>query len=128
MAGARAGKLKVRASFRRAELALVRTVAAIVLRVALPGRGDATIVGTGELVGVASDVRTAHFVAVITAVVLGIAVEGHGYAATGFTLELARAARRFRAVLHLVAVIQAVVLPVAHPGFWDAPVTREKAS
>jgi len=105
MTRTRASELEVRASFRRAELALVGTIAAIIFRIALPSCGNATIVGTGELVGIASDIRTAHLVAIITAIIFGITVKGHRYAAAGFALEFVCAACGFCAVLHLIAVI-----------------------
>lgn len=113
------GELKVRAGFRCTELALVGAIATVIFRIALPSCGDATIVGTGELIGIASDIRTADFVAVITAIVFGIAMKRHRYAAAGFTLEFVCTAGRLCAVLHLVTVIQAIIFSVTHPGFWD---------
>lgn len=124
VARARTGELEVRAGFRRAELALVGAVAAVILGIAFPCRGDAAIIGASELISAAGHIRTAHFVAVIATVILGVAVERHRYAAAGLALELVRAARRFCAVLHLVAVVETIVLAVAHPGFRDTSGNR----
>lgn len=124
VAGAWTGKLEVRASFRCAELALVGAVAAVIFGIALPSCGDAAIIGASELISAAGHIRTTHLIAIITAIVLGIAVECHWYATTGFALELVCAARRFCAVLHFVAVVEAVIFAIAHPGFWDTSGNR----
>lgn len=124
VAGSWTGELEVRASFRCAELAFIGAVAAVIFGIAFPSRGDAAIIGAGELISAAGHIRTTHLIAVIAAIVLGIAVERHRYATTGLALELVRAARRFRAVLHFVAVVETIVLAIAHPGFRDTSRNR----
>lgn len=82
--------LKVGTSFLCTELALVRTVSAIVLRVALPGGGNATSVVAEELWGGAGNVDTTGLVTVVAAIVLWVTAESGWYAAPRRTLELSR--------------------------------------
>ena len=124
MAGAGTSELKVRASFRRAEFTLIRAIAAVVFGITLPSRGDATVVGASKLISAASNIWTAHLVAIITTIVFGVTMECHRYAATGFALELVCVARWFCAILHFIAVVQAVVFSVAYPGLWNTSGNR----
>lgn len=87
--------LEVRARFLRAKVALVRPVAAVVLRVAFPRRRHAPAVVAKELRGRARHVRATRLVAIVAAVVLAVAPERAGHAPAGTALPLARGARRF---------------------------------
>lgn len=82
--------LKVGTSFLCTELALVRTVSAVILRVALPGGGNAASVVAEELWGGAGHIDTTGLVTVVTAVVLWVTAESGWYAAPGRTLEFSR--------------------------------------
>lgn len=87
--------LEIRAGLFGAEIALVRTVAAIVFRVALPrGRHTPPVVAQ-ELGGRARDVRAPGLVAVVAAVVLAVAPESPGDAAAGAALPFSGGAGRF---------------------------------
>lgn len=98
----------------------IGTVAAIVFRVAFPGGRDAAAVVAGELRGVARDVDATRLVRRVAAVVVRIASERVGNAATGCALELVSGTRRFGAVLVLVRIVQTVVVAVADPSLGDA--------
>lgn len=74
--------------------ALVGSVSAVVLAVALPGVGHAASVVALELRGAARDVDAARLVGEVSAVVLRVALEGRGDAASRRTRELRRAATR----------------------------------
>lgn len=82
--------LKVGTSLLCTELALVRTVSAVVLRVALPGGGNAASVVAEELWGGAGHVDATGLVTVVATVVLWVTAESGWYAAPGRTLELSR--------------------------------------
>lgn len=87
--------MKVRARFLGAKVALVRTVTAVVLRVALPRGRHAPAVVAQELSGRARDVCAPGLVAVVAAVVLAVTAERAGHATAGTALPFARRARRF---------------------------------
>ena len=120
MSGPGTSELEVRAGLGSAEFTLVRAVATVVLRVALPVSGNTAIVVTGELTGRAGDVRTTSFVAVVAAIVLRVATEAQGDTASSLTLEFVAAAGGLCAVLHLVAVVETIVVAVADPGLGHA--------
>ena len=103
-----------------ASTSFIRSIAAIIFRVTFPRWGNTTAVIAGELSGVAGDVDTSHFVGGITAIVVGIAAERIGNAATGCALIFVGRAGGSGAVLILIGVIEAVVIAVADPSLWDA--------
>jgi len=88
-------ELKVGARLFRTKVTLIRAVAAIVLRVALPDIRNASTVLAGELRRSAGDICAFKFIRMIAAVVLLIASEILRNTATRFALEFVAAARRF---------------------------------
>lgn len=117
MVCARASELKVSTRPLFTETTLIRTISAIVFTVAFPHVRYATFVKAGELRSAASHVAAFEFVRIITTIVLLITLEIQWYTTTRFTLEFIRAASWFGAVLFLVTVVQAIVVPIAHPRF-----------
>jgi hypothetical protein len=98
----------------------VASVAAIVFRVAFPGGRDTAAVVASELGSVTGDVDAARLVRRVAAVVVRVAAERVGDAATRRALELVRRASRLGAVLVLVRIVQAIVVAVADPRLRDA--------
>ena len=120
VAGSRTGELEVGAGAFGAKVSFIASVAAVVLRVALPGGRNAAAVLAGELRCVARGVDAVHLVGRVSAVVIRVAFERFRNTAAGIALELVGLARGFRAVLLLVGIVQTVVISVADPRLGDA--------
>lgn len=121
MSGSWARELEIGASFLCAEISFVRAIPTVVLAVTFPSGRHASTVITAELAGGTRHVLATRLVAKVAAIVFGIALERLWNATTTRTLEFLWRTCGFCTILFFVTVVQTIVLPIAYPGFGDAP-------
>lgn len=73
------------------------------------------VIITSKLIGSTRNVWTTRLVTVISTIIFRVTPEAQRYTSAGFALELVATAGWFRAVLHLIAVIETVIVTIAHP-------------